>query len=320
MPYVVSAAAKALGRRGDKAAVDPLIRALAALEKKKDVTWLDVRAALTAICGFDYETAKEWEGFWLARRDTFDPARDRGERTESETTVRDETRFFTEVIVSKRIMFVIDVSGSMRERDIPVPEGEEDGNGGTDLRPKPGTTSTKKTARIEVVQKALIACVKDLKPDVKFNILAFSSGNKAWRPSKQGLQPASEGNKQDAIRWIAALEADGATETDRSARSASTRRSASTSSSGSPRRTGGSSRRCEREAPGAASGCAPRGSASRRGGAIRAGPASRARARRVSPSLRAARRAQRSRPARPRTRARRRARSGASSAGSRSSA
>jgi hypothetical protein len=207
--YVVSAAARALGNRKDPEGVEPLIRALADLEKRKDVTWIDVRAALTAICGFDFETAKEWESFWASRREGFDPAKDRGEKAEPTTVVRDEARFFTEAIISKRVMFVIDVSGSMREQDIPVED--EAGGGGTTTRGGP----THMEARLEVVKKALIACVRALKPDVRFNIIAFSDENRSWRPARQGLQPADEAAKQDAVKWIEALEANGATETDK---------------------------------------------------------------------------------------------------------
>jgi hypothetical protein len=203
VPYVISSAAKALGKRKDKAGVDPLIKALADLEKKKDVAWIDVKAALTAICGFDFDTASEWEAFWASKKETFDPAKDRGEKTTSSTEVRGEARFFTEVIVSKRVMFVIDVSGSMREQDIPVSEG-----GSNDRAEKTYET------RIDVVKKALIACIKDLKSDVKFNVIAFSDGARSWRPSRQGLQPASGANKEDAIKWVSALNAHGATETD----------------------------------------------------------------------------------------------------------
>ncbi len=46
------------------------------------------------------------------------------------------------------------------------------------------------------------------------HIIAFSDQIKAWRPSRQGLQPATSGNKADAIAWIASLQANGATHTD----------------------------------------------------------------------------------------------------------
>lgn len=207
--YVISAAAKALAVRRDKAGVVALIDALKDLEKKKDVPWLDVRQALTAICGYDFESHKEWTAFWAAEGEKFDPAKSRGNTSETTTEIRDEAKFFTEVIVSKRVVFVIDVSGSMKEKDIPV---EGDGGGGTNERP--GTGARVLATRIDVVKKALIAAIKGLKSDVRFNIVAFSTGSRSWRPAEKGLQSAGDAAKQDAIRWVAALEADGATETD----------------------------------------------------------------------------------------------------------
>lgn len=195
IPYVVSSAAKALAKRKDVAAVDALIKRLSELEKSKDVTWIDVRQALLAITGYDYQSAKEWEGYWAAKRESFDPAKDRGDKKEITTELRDAEHFFTEPIFSKRIMYVIDTSGSMDSPDIPV-----EGKG--------------KMKRIDVVKNALAASIHDLKPDVRFNILGFSHIITPWRPSKAGLQAATSENKKDAMNWVSNLKALGATHTD----------------------------------------------------------------------------------------------------------
>src|SRR6185436_9053163 len=71
-----------------------------------------------------------------------------------------------------------------------------------------------KMKRIDIVKNELMATIKGLKPDVKFNIISFSHVIKAWRPSKQGLQPATGENRGDAIRWVSDLGANGATQTD----------------------------------------------------------------------------------------------------------
>lgn len=195
VPYVVSAAAKALGKRRDKAGVRPLIEKLKDLERQKDVTWIDVRQALTAICGEDFESAADWSHFWDVKEKDFDPERDRGEKSEASTTVRDAPEFFAEPIISKRIMFVIDVSGSMREVDPKI-----DGKGGG--------------KRVERVKKELQEYVKSLKPDVKFNILAFDDKIRAWKKAEQGIQPATPENKADAIQWVSTLKENGWTHTD----------------------------------------------------------------------------------------------------------
>ncbi len=200
--YVISAAAKSLGKRRDKAsaqiAMPALIEKLAELEKSKDVTWIDVKQALTDITGEDFATSSEWRDFWKARGGDFDPAADRGSKEESSTVVREDEapKFFKEKIISKRIMFVIDTSGSMEEQDPAV--GDSPGG-----------------KRIERVKSELIRVVKELKSDVQFNIVAYSHQIKFWKdPKKAGLQKATPEGKADAIKFVSALKADGATHTD----------------------------------------------------------------------------------------------------------
>jgi hypothetical protein len=199
VPYVVSAAAKALGKRKDPAGVDPLIDVLEDLEKNKDVTWIDVKQALTDITGQDFPDSSQWRDYWKAVGATFDPNTDRGDKEESTTVVREDeaAQFFDEKIIAKRIMFVIDVSGSMEAEDPPI-----DGEGGG--------------KRIERVKQELAKAVRNLKGDVHFNIIAYSHVIKTWKPIRRGspLHRANGGNKGEALKWIQNLKADGATHTD----------------------------------------------------------------------------------------------------------
>lgn len=95
-------------------AVDALIERYAALQKdRRGVTVLlyEVEAALLRITGEQFRTAAEWVSFWAARRDGFVPPS--GERRLLEQT-RERPRFFGTELRSDRVVFVIDVSGSMR--------------------------------------------------------------------------------------------------------------------------------------------------------------------------------------------------------------
>lgn len=199
VPYVISAAAKALGKRRDPKAVPALIDALARLEKNKDVTWIDVKQALTDITGEDFVDAAAWRDYWKAVGATFDPNKDRGDKENASTVVREDeaAQFFDEKIIAKRIMFVIDVSGSMEAEDPPI-----DGEGGG--------------KRIERVKQELAKAVRGLKGDVQFNIIAFSHVIKTWKPIRRGapLHRATPANKAAALKWIQNLKADGATHTD----------------------------------------------------------------------------------------------------------
>lgn len=203
--YVISAAAKALGKRRDPAAVQPLIDKLAELEKNKDVTWIDVKQALTDITGEDFENSAAWGDYWKVAGENFDPNKDRGDKKQSSTVVRkdESSQFFKEKIIAKRIMYIIDVSGSMEQQDPPV-NGEGGGK------------------RVDRVKKALIKSVKGLKSDVSFNIIAYSDVLKTWKSIKRGskLVKASSGGRADAIKWASNLKANGMTHTDESLQAA----------------------------------------------------------------------------------------------------
>jgi hypothetical protein len=164
--FVISAAARALGQRKDKAAVEPLTAVLADLEKAKDVPWADVRDALAAIAGKEPSPPEGWTG----------------------------PTFFGVPVVSKRVVFFVDVSSVMKDEDAVV-----DG---------------KKVARLDAVKRELTACVNALEPDAKLNIVAFAKSATAWKPSKSGLVAATPGAKQEAAKWIASLAADGPTDTE----------------------------------------------------------------------------------------------------------
>jgi hypothetical protein len=199
VPYVISAAAKALGKRKDPAAMPALIEALEKLEKSKDVPWIDTKQALTDITGQDFADAQSWADYWKVTGPDFDPTKDRGDKTTSTTVVRDDeaSQFFKEQIVAKRIMFIIDVSGSMEAEDPPI-EGQGGGK------------------RIDRVRKELIKTIQGLKKDVSFNVIAYSDVIKSWQRVGKGqnLHKATPENKAAAIKWVEAFKAEGATHTD----------------------------------------------------------------------------------------------------------
>ena len=157
------------------------------------------RPALVAVIGEDFADAAAWRDYWKAVGSNFDPNKDRGDKEHAQTVVREDeaAQFFKEKIIAKRIMFVIDVSGSMEAQDPPI-----DGEGGG--------------KRIERVKQELSKAVRGLKGDVQFNIIAFSHVIKTWKPIRRGtrLHRATPANKAAALKWIKGLKADGATHTD----------------------------------------------------------------------------------------------------------
>ncbi len=94
---------------------------------------------------------------------------------------------------SRRLLFVIDISGSMADF---VVDREKFREGGY-----------KSFEKLEIVKTELIRTVENLKSNTFFNILAFATKVKKW---KKKLVKANILNKSSAISWVKALRPIGA--------------------------------------------------------------------------------------------------------------
>lgn len=110
-------------------------------------------------------------------------------RLKARTTT--EAQFFGIRIISHRVIFVIDTSGSMTE---PVRGRTIDGREAT---------------RIDVAKQELSQAIEKLAPGAFFNVLAFSSGIGRWL--KSGIAESSEKNREAALEFVDRLGAGGAT-------------------------------------------------------------------------------------------------------------
>ncbi len=193
--YVITAAAKALAKRGDaQRSVEGLIAALEKTDGNRDVAWKAVREALTELTGYDFETPSDWKNFWEPRKAEW-TEESRGDKSEVGGTMeRDAPKFFSEEIVSKRILFIIDVSGSMAAEDPPA--GDKQGG-----------------KRIERAKAELVKVVSALNPKYKFNIIAYSDGVRSWQKAR--IVPATPANRQSAIKWVQGMQPAGFTRTDK---------------------------------------------------------------------------------------------------------
>jgi HEAT repeat protein len=93
---------------------------------------------------------------------------------------------------SRRILFVIDVSGSMESL---VVEKEKFKDGGYPS-----------FLRMDIVKTELMRTIEGLESYVEFNVLAFASDLRSW---KKTLVPANDVNKASALSWAKSLEAIG---------------------------------------------------------------------------------------------------------------
>jgi HEAT repeat protein len=106
-------------------------------------------------------------------------------------TTHVKTEFFGIKIISHRVIFIIDVSGSM--------------NWGL-ANEYQGMTGQ---SRMEVAKSELIKCVSGLDPSAFFNILIFSSGVEKWIDGS--LAAANQKNRDEAKAYIEKIGANGGT-------------------------------------------------------------------------------------------------------------
>jgi len=125
-----------------------------------------------------------------------------------------ESHFYGIPIRSNRVLFVIDISGSMKEptqndnpkeRWKPAPPTT---GGGNAPPPPPPPEEILSGPKIEVAKHELSKAVERLPSDSTFNIICFNQGATAWQPQQM---IASKQNKDAALQWIRAMSAHGTT-------------------------------------------------------------------------------------------------------------
>lgn len=168
-------AARGVKVRRRVSAVEPLIERFAALTKRggESVLLREVEAALLRITGEQFASAAEWVSFWAARRVGFVPPAD--VRRELGST-RERPRFFGAELRSDRVVFVVDVSGSMRH----------------------GSPS-----RLERTQQQLVKLINDLPERADFAVIAFSGPDFEGNGLPKGLPP--QGPLPEVVhgtRWL----------------------------------------------------------------------------------------------------------------------
>jgi len=223
MKPVAFAALQWIRELNRKECVEPLIAELGVREKKgADRLYFDIRRTLKHLTSFDLESAKDWENFWEAQKQgLMKPAKP----VESRTTLVKRPSFFSVMVDSDRVLFVIDVSKSMDERD-PFPEGsgkQAEGSksrGETVVAKKQKPKETPKAAKLPLsrerltrVKEELIRVVSGLPVSTQFGILSFSH-ELAYVWDARVLRNATQENRAAAVNWVKNLKPYGATRTD----------------------------------------------------------------------------------------------------------
>lgn len=217
-PLVQKPAIQYLALRKSKRAFDPIIALVAKVEKRRDEPWLDCMRFLASLTGKDFGTAQDWKGWWDANKDKFDPAQVTVDPNKpvGETVSRGAPEFFDTTVLSKKCVFILDVSGSMAIKDSRPETGGGRGKPVTPKEPGYGEVPNERM-RMWRLKEAMVKLLKDLPADTQFTILTFGSSVRDWQ---RDLVPASAKNKEDATAFAESMNPEGFTVTDEALRAA----------------------------------------------------------------------------------------------------
>lgn len=167
-PIVREIAAIAAG----KAKAEPLFPELVLLMREGNLRAKQkTYEALREISGRDFKYAPDaWEKYWKDRKSG---RLDAGEEIKADESVSVAT-YYNFKIFSDRVLFIVDVSGSMQ-----WPEWHPN--------------------RIEVARKELVRVLKSLNETTMFNLMVFSGAPMSWQG--KGEVPATKRNIEDALAW-----------------------------------------------------------------------------------------------------------------------
>jgi len=207
-PVVLRAAAVAKERELHRA-VPHLINALTSASPRVAE---ELAVALRSLTGENFEAyADVWSKWWEDHKDDFKSDVGLKKGTQPEFA---KVHFYGIPIKSDRILFIIDVSGSMKLET-------KNENPAEKWKPPPTVTGPNAAPppppppeailsgpKIEVAKHELTKAIKQLPKDYDFNMISFNHGAAYWQ---QTMQKATDKNKESAYQWIRALKPGGST-------------------------------------------------------------------------------------------------------------
>ncbi|MBI4618100.1 MAG: HEAT repeat domain-containing protein [Planctomycetes bacterium] len=197
------AAADSLAKIGDARAVEPLVERM----QKEDGRMLeDFDAALKKLTGHTcHGNAGAWKSWFAANKDKIEEIVAAREETAEEGAEEGKTVTFYGIRTrSKRIIFIIDFSGSMTEPAQYIPQSAGTGGGAGPAGALPASPT-----RFDVARWELKNAVSGLDEKAKFNIIYFNDRVELLKPN--GMLEASRSVKDQTYKWLDGLKAEGQT-------------------------------------------------------------------------------------------------------------
>ncbi len=195
------AAAQAIFRIRTEASVEPLIGLMgASKEWLQKETW----GMLRQLTGKDFGLkVADWKEWWAKAKDAFEVLYEEDLEDLQGTTV-----YWGIEITSKKVVFAVDISGSMsepaRQMQVVVSGKELPGD---DIGP--GVPATMMRMKMGVAKAELLRTLSHLTHDTMFDVISFNASVREWE--KQLVEATIENKKKCNLEFVQTLAPDGAT-------------------------------------------------------------------------------------------------------------
>ncbi len=204
-----------------EAAVEPMIATMERLERDKAGIWDVLRNGLGQLLGGRSQLAIEYRSRWEVLQGKGGLSAVEREEKPAEAPageLRSGVRLFGREIDCTRVVFVLDVSGSMEAIDPDQADYDDDLSSRTRGGESQGREEKQGLTRLERAKRQLKKVLEHLPASYQVNIVAYSSRVKIWRANEGDrppqLHPLTDGNRREAIDFVEQFRADGTTATD----------------------------------------------------------------------------------------------------------
>jgi hypothetical protein len=192
---------------------------ISALERANPRMAEEIGTTLKEVTGQNFEPyADVWAKWWEANKEKFQ-GRDAvkvGGRPKDPPV---DNSIYGVPIKSDRILFIIDISGSMIHKTEnpqaptpPAPKGPiTPKEGEKEKPPPPPPEEVMSGPKIDVAKHELKKAIEKLPKTAKFSVVAFNHTTLVWKESPVEATPE---NKEEALKWVRGMKASGSTYSD----------------------------------------------------------------------------------------------------------